>query len=368
MKRKLAQAEEMAGVKRRSPFAAAALAAEEEHDEEEEHEAEAVAGESEEDESSADEAGGAASEAEAEAPRKHVKGALSERDADLLAKRRAEQSRIENIVPYRNKQRTLIFCSRGVTTRFRHLMEDLRSLLPHMRREVKHDTKRNLHEINEMCDLRQCSSAMFFEARKSKDLYMWLAKTPQGPSVKFHVLNIHTMDELRLSGNCLKGSRPLLSFSKDFEDEREPALQLIKELFVQIFGTPAGHPKSKPFVDHVMTFSVLDGKIWFRHFQVTDSTTDAGEIKRALARGEETTKLVEIGPRFVLNLIKVFEGSFQGRTLRENEDYVSPNTQRGMVKRAKGERYETRKEAQQERGARSEANVLPEDELQAVFK
>lgn len=34
-----------------------------------------------------------------------------------------------------------------------------------------------------------CTSVMFFEARKHKDLYLWLAKTPNGPSAKFHVTN-----------------------------------------------------------------------------------------------------------------------------------------------------------------------------------
>ena len=32
-----------------------------------------------------------------------------------------------------------------------------------------------------------------------------------------------------------------------------------------------------------------------------------------------------IGPRFVLNPIKVFDGSFGGRTLYENPRYVTPN-------------------------------------------
>ena len=34
-----------------------------------------------------------------------------------------------------------------------------------------------------------CSSVLFFEARKKKDLYVWLAKAPEGPSVKFYVTN-----------------------------------------------------------------------------------------------------------------------------------------------------------------------------------
>ena len=101
-----------------------------------------------------------------------------------------------------------------------------------------------------------CTSVLYFEARKHKDLYLWVAKSPAGPSVKFHVTNgegaraelrgwagetarstclpecllhsdvvvphplsaylcaVHTLDELKLSGNHLRGSRPVLSFDK----------------------------------------------------------------------------------------------------------------------------------------------------------
>lgn len=40
---------------------------------------------------------------------------------------------------------------------------------------------------------------------------------------------------------------------------------------------------------------------------------------------EEDASLVEIGPRFVLNLIKIFQGSFGGPTLYENPGFKSPN-------------------------------------------
>jgi hypothetical protein len=36
----------------------------------------------------------------------------------------------------------------------------------------------------------------------------------------------------------------------------------------QIFGVPSTARKSKPFIDHILTFSILDSKIWFRNFQV----------------------------------------------------------------------------------------------------
>jgi len=37
--------------------------------------------------------------------------------------------------------------------------------------------------------LQGCTSVMFFEARKHKDLYLWLAKAPNGPCAKFHITN-----------------------------------------------------------------------------------------------------------------------------------------------------------------------------------
>lgn len=37
--------------------------------------------------------------------------------------------------------------------------------------------------------VQSCSSVMFFEVRKKMDLYIWMAKSPDGPSVKFHVAN-----------------------------------------------------------------------------------------------------------------------------------------------------------------------------------
>jgi ribosome biogenesis protein BRX1 len=113
------------------------------------------------------------------------------------------------------------------------------------------------------------------------------------------------MDEMKLTGNAMRGSRPILSFDKGFEEQ--PHWLLIKELFVQVrdyytssartshtpvpvrvcctqqraypsfclscgwlqvFGTPKGHRKSKPFIDHIFHFSIVDDKIWFRNYQV----------------------------------------------------------------------------------------------------
>ena len=113
------------------------------------------------------------------------------------------------------------------------------------------------HEHNELT-LRGCNTYLFLECRKRQDCYMWMGK-PTGPSVKFHVTNVHTMDELRLTGNCMKGSRPIVTFDESFT--RVPSMKVLKPLLIDIFGTPRGHPKSKPFVDRVITFFYADNKV-----------------------------------------------------------------------------------------------------------
>jgi ribosome biogenesis protein BRX1 len=90
---------------------------------------------------------------------------------------------------FKNKQKVLILCSRGVTHRYRHLMNDMRMLMPHGKAESKMDDKSNLGVINEIADLNNCNDVLFFECRKKEDLYLWVGKTPNGPSAKFLVLN-----------------------------------------------------------------------------------------------------------------------------------------------------------------------------------
>lgn len=200
-----------------------------------------------------------------------------------------------------------------------------------------------------------CGSVIFFEARKKKDLYLWMSKAPDGPSVKFLANNgengttfvhiqvptwyiIHTDSfhcgqqakppfqwqlvqdvsmtswllprsahhgraeaerksseglaacvELPCGGSCR--FHPYLSFHALGKDncsvsilttamdklctgllqafDEQPHLQLLKEMLTQIFGTPKKHPKSKPFLDHVLNFSVAEGRVWLRNYQVS---------------------------------------------------------------------------------------------------
>jgi len=78
----------------------------------------------------------------------------------------------------------------------------------------------------------------------------------------------------------------------------------------------------------VFTFTYLDNRIWFRNFQILSE--DGG--------------LSEVGPRYVMNPVKIFDGSFTGKTIWENPDYVSPAKQRQMLKKAAKDKYVNRVE------------------------
>jgi ribosome biogenesis protein BRX1 len=265
---------------------------------------------------------------------------------------------------YVNKQRTLVFSTRGVTNRARHFLKDLRDLLPHSKKDAKLDSKgKKLSAVNEVCEMKDCNNCIFLEARKKKDLYMWVSRTPDGPSAKFLVQNLHTVEEVKLTGNCLKGSRPLLVFDPSFEDTAKPHLNLIKELFTQVFGTPKGHPKSKPFIDHVFCFYYIDSRIWFRNYQIVmDPETTGG---RKVEKRDPV--LVEIGPRFVLNPIRIFAGSFGGLSLWDNGQYVSPNQQRKQMHVQKAGKYANRVKNKKDRVDYVKENQPPKDVLGDVF-
>ncbi|KAG4305599.1 hypothetical protein PORY_001155 [Pneumocystis oryctolagi] len=263
----------------------------------------------------------------------------------------------------RIRQKVLVLSSRGITFRQRHLMKDLVDMLPHSKKDTKFDMKSKLYHLNEVAELYNCNNIMFFEARKHQDLYIWIAKAPNGPTVKFHIQNkVHTMDDLNLNGNCLKGSRPILSFDASFD--MEPHTRLVKELLSQVLGVPKGARGSKPFIDHVLTFSIADNKIWFRNYQIVENKSE----NRGSSDLDTDISLVEIGPRFVMTIISVLEGSFGGPVIYENKEFITPSRMRSFIKKEKSNKYYNRKIAQA--GKSMKENTLPIDPLgnSALFK
>lgn len=103
--------------------------------------------------------------------------------------------------------------------------------------------------------------------------------------------------------------------------------------------------------------------------------------------GPPQTSLTEIGPRFVLTPIRIFEGAFGGATVYSNPgkapfiylwrtlvslyllllEFISPTAIRSAIRREKGGKYKYRKDTQAESSRRKEMRKLGEDDL-AVSK
>jgi ribosome biogenesis protein BRX1 len=115
---------------------------------------------------------------------------------------------------------------------------------------------------------------------------------------------------------------------------------------------------------------LLHNQIWVRNYQIMEeaaATAKEAHAQKKLTGQTHSTSLIEIGPRFVLNPIRIFRGSFGGQTLWQNDEFVSPNVIRAQQKREKGEQYVRRKGAERSRKKRKEAIIVPDDPLADVF-
>jgi len=93
----------------------------------------------------------------------------------------------------------------------------------------------------------------------------------------------------------------------------------------QIFNTPKNHPKSKPFIDHVLSFKLFEGKIFFRCYQIVNHD----ELMFKETDDVDSLVLIEIGPRMTLTPIKFFEESLGGAALWQNPEFITPQKLRG---------------------------------------
>ncbi|CAG7992897.1 unnamed protein product [Penicillium nalgiovense] len=287
------------------------------------------------------------------------------------------------------KTRVLILTSRGASFRHRHLMSDICGLLPHAHKETKLDTKKKAAGynllLNSLADLHSCNVIFFLEAKKNgQDLYLWLSRPPNGPTIKFHLNNLHTMGELGagFAGNCLKGGRGLVVFDRSF-DEQGPDMgapgseyrALVREMLRGVFCVPKrGVRGMKPFIDRIIGIFGVDGKIWIRVYEIRESEAgkkkDGDESTKPVPKGKDNSvpevSLVEIGPRFVLTPIVILEGSFGGPVIYENKEYVSPNQVRSDIRRGKAGRYSQRRDGQTDRVAKRSDLGLSENSVPKV--
>lgn len=89
----------------------------------------------------------------------------------------------------------------------------------------------------------------------------------------------------------------------------------------------------------MLNFSLTrDGNIWLRNYQIVD----------------DTGRLEEIGPRMVLEVVRLFAGSFHGEVLYDNPHYVAPNARRRELKLAKAAEHRQRQGQKEQQRVKEE--------------
>lgn len=78
--------------------------------------------------------------------------------------------------------------------------------------------------------------------------------------------------------------------------DEAPHWQLLKEVLTHVFATPKRHHRSKPFFDHVIGFSVADGRVWLRNYQVQILGTARREVRCAHEDRREESLLLRNSP------------------------------------------------------------------------
>lgn len=229
---------------------------------------------------------------------------------------------------WKNRQRVLLVRCPIKRKNCKVFIDNLKLLIPHNKVEGKWERKLCKAELNEISATRNCNNIVFLDVHR-KRYCLWICKPQTGPSLYCEILDFISLHSLLFSGNCLLFSRPLLLFSKSFDKLNH--LKLIKEMFIHVFGIPNYHPLSKPFYDHCYHFFYANELIYFRHYQILPVTlADANNIHKQ--------KLVEIGPRFTLHIIKIFSQCFSGDVIYENkryEYYASPKLMKNVEKQKK---------------------------------
>lgn len=200
------------------------------------------------------------------------------------------------------KYKSLILSSRGVTHQQRHLVSELLRLLPGSQKEVKIDRIKHPGIIQELAEKNACNQVLYLET-KGKVSVLWAGKYPDGPSIKFLLQNIRTSEELKMPGNCSIRNRHAISFDSSFS--KDNLLKVVKETLTQLFSVPKNAEKVQGSVDRIFGFANIDSKIFFRNFEVVSEN-----------------EIVEIGPRFVLTVVKVMSGFMQNEVLYTNGKYL----------------------------------------------
>ena len=177
-------------------------------------------------------------------------------------------------------------------------------MLPHGKRGSKIATngEQGLGELLQLCEESDCSEALLLDARDPAGrLYLWAATCPEGPSVLFRAVNVHTVAELKLEARRAHRARNVLIFDRAFGCSSER--RVVRALLTRIFSVDPSVEPGRAL--HAITFLWLDGRVWLRVYRI--QYADDGTV----------LDVAEIGPRTVLCPVRIIASGFGGAILHE---------------------------------------------------
>lgn len=214
--------------------------------------------------------------------------------------------------------RVLVLCRRGIAPEIRHFMIDFNLLIHNPIKAPKFKGK-NYILLNNIADEQNCNSIALFETRHTTEHYLWFGIPPGGPTICFYLENFHRIAELHFKGKCSKTTRPLIFFDPAFNSAIP--LKIAKEILKKTFSVPYSGTQSH--VDTVYSFLYKDEHIWFVRYQVL--------------MDQDPPRFIEAGPRFCLHPVLILSGSFCGKELYRNPNFVPPHKRPDIIPQKKPE-------------------------------
>lgn len=207
-----------------------------------------------------------------------------------------------------NIERPLLLGKKGIASELRFFMQDLFKVIPNAAKDKKFCGSSYVL-LNDIADTKNCNTVILLETRHSNEYYMWISMAPGGPTLCSFIENMHTIEEYHFIGSCHSNSRPLIFFDPQFESST--VLKIAKKLLHKSFGFRDPESISSNIVDTAISFLIADNHIWFSRYQI-------------IWEGS-SPNLLEAGPRFCLFPVLVLSGSFCGRQIYKNNDFVAPH-------------------------------------------
>lgn len=229
----------------------------------------------------------------------------------MLERKAAQGLPDENASAGPDDDTLIVLVQRGITPRQRHVVRDLGTLFANAHFGEKLARRVTAEALQDACFLKESGMrALFLPARFEDEMWLWLVRLPHGPSVRFQVINLHTIAELNFQHHVKAVRHPcLLSFDANFDGE--PHLRLIREMLRGAFSPGEAAVKSRQArtaaaaggFNTAISFCIADGRVWMRAYDVV-----AGEL-------DGRDELRERGPRLVLSPQRILASVLDGAPL-----------------------------------------------------